>query len=720
MSRSAPWRAIGSRLLAATVALLLASAGRAGVLDAARLQALFPAPYVVGEKDTSIPVWPVFKQNGPSTDLVCYVFESADLAAIPGFSGTPINLLVALDPNGQYLDVRVLSQHEPVFLDGLGEEPLFRFVAQYPGLSLKQTIKIGTGPGQAARGASINAYVDGVAKATASIRILNQSLLAASLKVARSKLGFSGGKDPDLVAHVREDLYQAMDWDRLLQAGLIRHMRLRNLDVERAFAGTAVESADPDAAQRPDDTFIDLYAAMATVPSAGRNLLADAGYRSMADRIGAGDHVLLLMSSGRYSFVPEDFVRASVPDRLSLKQDGLPIEMRDLDLDTELRSIGQPRFQTWRAFRVISAAGLDPGQAMEVSLRVVRSRGIVYPDRVARDFTLKFSIPERFVVPAPEDQKSWQATWKAHWGQITVLVAALAALATVLARQHPLVADWRRLRTVRPLFLLFTLVFIGWTAQAQLSIVNVVALLQAAVAHRSWTFFLYDPLTVILWAFVLLSLVVWGRGTFCGWLCPFGALQELAALAGRALRVHPLRLRTAVDRRLKRLKYVALALVLLAALWSPHAGDVAVEIEPFKTAITLLFARSWPFALYAGAMVLAGVVVNKFFCRYLCPLGAWLAVLGRVRRFDWIARRVECGTPCQTCRHRCDYQAIDAGGRVDYQECFQCMDCVAIYRSDRLCAPRILQGKGRRMMVIAAVAPLPSPAKPAAAAWSAR
>jgi NosR/NirI family transcriptional regulator, nitrous oxide reductase regulator len=702
------------------MAIALAGPAGAGVLDAQRLRELFPAPYVVGEKDGTIPVWPVFKQDGPNTDLVCYVFESIDFAAIPGFSGTPMNLLVALDPGGQYLDVRVLSHHEPVFLDGLGEEPLFKFVAQYRGLSLKQTIKIGSGPDRGSRQASTNAYVDGVAKATASVRILNQSVLSAALKVARVKLGFSAGKDPDLVAHVRGELFEAMNWSQLQQAGLVRHLTLRNRDVEGAFAGTAGAGIDAQAVEHPDETFIDLYAAMVSVPSAGRNLLAPSGYQSMLDRVGPGDHVMLLMSSGRYNFVPEDFVRASVPDRLTLKQDGLPIEMHDLDLDSELRPVGQPAFDTWKAFRVIAAAGLDPGQPIDIALRVVRSKGIVYPERVARDFPLHFSIPERFVVPAPEDQKGWRAMWKSRWPSIAVLTAALAILAALLARQDAVLTDWRRLRVARPMFLAFTVVFIGWFAQAQLSIVNVVALLQALVAGRSLGFFLFDPLTVILWAFVLATLLVWGRGTFCGWLCPFGALQELAALAGRWLRAPRLKLRLSTDRRLKRVKYAVLAVVIVAALWSPRAGDWAVEIEPFKTAITLLFVRSWPFAAYAAALVLAGVVVNKFFCRYLCPLGAWLALLGRARRLDWIARRLECGQPCQTCRHRCDYQAIEPSGRIDYDECFQCMDCVAIHRSDRLCAPRILEAKGgRRMIVVAARDPAGAGPRPAPPAWSA-
>ena len=173
------------------------------------------------------------------------------------------------------------------------------------------------------------------------------------------------------------------------------------------------------------------------------------------------------------------------------------------------------------------------------------------------------------------------------------------------------------------------------------------------------------------------------------------------------MHVPRLRFRPSTDRHLKRVKYGALLVILAAAVWSPQAADRAVEIEPFKTAITLVFVRSWPFALYAIGLVLAGMVVNKFFCRYLCPLGAWLAVLGRLRRLDWIARRVECGQPCQTCRHRCDYQAIDPTGRVDYAECFQCMDCVAIHRSDQLCAPRILERKGRRMIRLAVDGSLP-------------
>jgi NosR/NirI family nitrous oxide reductase transcriptional regulator len=685
-----------------SIALLTAApdVARGGVLTHAELTQGFPSPYVVGQREADIPVWPIFRQNGPpafSTDLVGYVFESIDLAPIPGFAGTPINLLVAMDRNGEFFDVRVLSQHEPVFLGGVGQEPLFRFVSQYRGLSLKQSIKIGSGTTQAGRTGSTNVYIDGVAKATASVRIVNQTVLSAALKVARARLGFSGGRDPALVAHVRPDLFEPKGWAALEAAGLVQRLSLRNRDVERAFAGTSGSGADTEAVARPDDPFVDLYAALVTVPSSGRNLFTDAGWRAMSARINPGDHVLLVMSRGRYRFAGDDFVRGSVPDRLSLKQDGLAIEMRDLDLDAPLRAIGQPELDTAMAFRVIAQSGLDPGAPMQLSIRVTRARGIVYPERSSQDFALDVAVPARFLIPADDDQKGWRAIWRARRVEVGALVLLLAGLSFLLARRSTLVSRAERLRWFRPAFLSVTLVYLGWVAQGQLSVVNIVALLQASVARRSWAFFLFDPMSTILWIFVLGSLVVWGRGTFCGWLCPFGALQELVASLARLAHIRTLRPSTSVDGRLKRVKYVVLAIVLAAALASPRWGDAVVEVEPFKTAITLLFARSWPFALYAIALVGVGAVIYKFYCRYLCPLGAFLALASALRRFDWLARRAECGKPCQTCRHRCEYQAIDPRGRIDYAECFQCMDCVAIYNSDELCTPRILARKGKRM-----------------------
>ena len=129
-------------------------------------------------------------------------------------------------------------------------------------------------------------------------------------------------------------------------------------------------------------------------------------------------------------------------------------------------------------------------------------------------------------------------------------------------------------------------------------------------------------------------------------------------------------------------------LIASAALLSPWT-DQAVEIEPFKTAINMGFERTWPYVAWAAACALSSVFVFRGYCRYVCPLGAALAVLGSVRLLNWIPRRAECGTPCQTCRHRCEYQAIKPTGKVDYRECFQCQDCVTIYQDSKQCLPLV-------------------------------
>lgn len=143
-----------------------------------------------------------------------------------------------------------------------------------------------------------------------------------------------------------------------------------------------------------------------------------------------------------------------------------------------------------------------------------------------------------------------------------------------------------------------------------------------------------------------------------------------------------------LDRCLLWLKYGVLAALLGAALVSQPLADRIVEIEPFKTAITLGFERAWPYVSYAIGLLLSAVLF-KAFCRYLCPLGAALALIGRVRRHAWIPRRSACAAPCRACGSACAYRAIARDGRVDYGECFQCLDCVALYQDSNRCLPLV-------------------------------
>ena len=75
----------------------------------------------------------------------------------------------------------------------------------------------------------------------------------------------------------------------------------------------------------------------------------------------------------------------TVPDRLLLKQDGLPIDMRDLDLELSLSDTVSLPTENIAVFRIISQAGLDAASPLAFTLPITRSKGIVYPERIARN-----------------------------------------------------------------------------------------------------------------------------------------------------------------------------------------------------------------------------------------------------------------------------------------------------------------------------------------------
>jgi polyferredoxin len=290
--------------------------------------------------------------------------------------------------------------------------------------------------------------------------------------------------------------------------------------------------------------------------------------------------------------------------------------------------------------------------------------------------------------PAPAGEPLWIGIWRNRTVEIALLVVGLVALAAILVFQDWLARHPTLLWYVRRGFLLYTLIFIGWFALAQLSIVHVFTFVHAVMREFNWETFLIDPMIFILWGFVALTLLLWGRGVYCGWLCPFGALQELANQVAQRLGVRQLEFPDVVHERLSAVKYLVLILLFGVSLQSTLEMVRYAEVEPFKTAVTLRFQREWPFVLYAGGLVLVSLVNRKFFCKYLCPLGAALAIPGRFRVFDWwLRRRRECGRPCQTCAKECEVRAIRPTGEINANECHYCLDCQVTYYNEAKCMP---------------------------------
>lgn len=677
------------RALLALACLLIGATALAGELSREDIVRRYGPPLIVGEQPADLPAWPIRSELTPDGPPVAWAFESIDLAPIPGFEGTPFDLLITLDGEGRFMGVEVLRQHEPVFLGGLGPAPLLDFVKQYQGLSLKKNITVSSAYGALPGNDDRRVVLDGVTKATASVRILNQTVLTAGLAVARARLGFAPVADTGPPAVPRLDLYEKKSFDQLLAEGAIGHLRLTEAEVESLFAGTDVAGWDDFANAHPEAVNLDLYVAYLNVPTIGRAILGDEGFARMQQSIEPGQQVWWVATHGRSRLVDERFVRGTSPGKLSLQQGGAPLELRDFDLEPQ-PPVGAPPIDTALVLRGPPMAGLDPAGPQQFVFSLERSRGQFRPEVVYREATLDYTPPERYFTRPPAPPPDWLLAWMDRMDELLTIAAALLILSLALARPRWLSVSPTRLKVFRNAFLVFTLAYLGWYAQGQLSIVQLTGAVKTLAQGQHLASFLYDPVSLLIMAFTLVSFFVWGRGTFCGWLCPFGALQDLTTQLGRRLGIKPRRLPASLARTLDRGRYGLLAALVLAAALIPAWAEKGVEVEPFKTAITVGFDRELPFVLYAAALLVASVFYYKFFCRYLCPLGAFMTLGGKLRLWRWLPRRAACGTPCQSCRHRCEYDAIAPTGEIRYDDCFQCLDCVGIYHDENRCAPLLL------------------------------
>ena len=149
----------------------------------ARIEALVAPPYALGDAPGEQGLYRLLNAGGAAAG---YVFETGPMAPLPGFSGAPINMLVMMDLQGSFIEVRLLDHNEPIFVSGLGEAPFLKFLLQYPGHSVNEPLVVGN-PYGGAGGADL-VYLDGVTKATASVRIAHESILAATLQVARERM----------------------------------------------------------------------------------------------------------------------------------------------------------------------------------------------------------------------------------------------------------------------------------------------------------------------------------------------------------------------------------------------------------------------------------------------------------------------------------------------------------------------------------------------------
>ncbi len=669
---------------------------------------LFPGADHYDEPQGNLPIALV----RAGTRLLGYAFVNADWVDSTGYSGKPIQILVGLTTDGKLAGARLMAHHEPIVLIGIPPARITQFIAGYVGrdvLALARSGPEGQPP------------VDIVSGATVTVTVIGESLVQSAIKVARAEGMVGVALAPAEISRGAIDpAHQApADWVGLLGDGSVRRLQLTVGEVNDAFARAgAKEAAESPESANPTDFFLDLYVAPISVPAIGRRMLGER-YNNFAKTLAPGQQAILIAANGAYSFKGSGYVRGGIFDRIALLQGDQTIRFRDHDHVRlgDIHAPGAPEFNDIDIFRIPQGSHFDVTQPWR--LQILAERAFGARGKSFLTFETSYRLPDAYLTPpqanpavttapaAPVPNAApavWRIMWRAEIVKVAVLTLALAFLTAIFFFQDVLTKRPVLYDRIRLGFLLFTLFWIGWYADAQLSVVNVFAFFDALRSGFRWDYFLMAPLIFVLWFATAASILFWNRGPFCGWLCPYGALQEVLNRVAKLLHIPQLRVPFSVHSRLVALKYVAFLILFGISLSSLATAEQAAEIEPFKTAIILHFARTWPFVLYAGALLAANLFVERFFCRYLCPLGAALAIPARIRMFDWLRRYRECGNPCQRCGNECPVQAIHPEGHINPNECIQCLHCQMLYHHDQKC-PVMIQRRLKREKYAASAPP---------------
>jgi polyferredoxin len=182
-------------------------------------------------------------------------------------------------------------------------------------------------------------------------------------------------------------------------------------------------------------------------------------------------------------------------------------------------------------------------------------------------------------------------------------------------------------------------------------------------------------------AVVTMSLFL--KKAFCSWLCPIGTLSESLWMLGQKLFKQNITVTKWLDYLLRSLKYL-LAFFFIYAVWQMDIPSLKNFIySPYNKVadikMYLFFANISSFALWTIILLIVfSIVIKNFWCRYLCPYGAFLGALSWLSPFKITRNKSSC-IDCELCTEACPANIkVHKAGRVRSDECSGCHACVAV------------------------------------------
>lgn len=645
-------------------------------------------------KTLSLPVIEALK----SGKVFAYIFLSTDLVDIPAYSGKPMVTLVAIDPKGFILSAEIVHHSEPILLVGLPETVLEVFMAQYIGKNVADTFEITSG-GMLSQGADQtdkktqhsqpseagqNIPIDMITGATVTAQVMDQTLITSGRMVAQA-LGITEPEDTRIVTWHAD--YQPKTWGELLAEGSIGHL--------------FVPTADLVSTANKDEAWVDIYFADLTQPAIGINMLGESGYSWAKENAGKNGKIFVIVSNGKDGYKGSGFVRGGIFERFYFQQGFNKYVFRDLSYEHlyGIKAQGAPEFKESGLF-FLRDEKFDSSNAWQFYYIASHLSGETATSKVFKTYSTNFQLPEQYfdlqIIEKKRGPSLVEKVWRMKLGQVILLSLFLAVTFFIFIRRDLVRSSAKRLDAVHITVLILSVVIIGLVLKSPPSMAHMYPLLHTFENGMQLDFYLSDPIQFVFWCAIALSLVWFGRGWFCGWVCPYGALHELSYRLARAIlpKKYQYNFPQRVHDILRKLRYVIFFSLIGIALFSIELAERLTEVEPFKTTwLVGIFSREWYLTLYWFALFGVGLFIYRFFCRYLCPLGALFSLasffqISRIKRYDFCER-------CNACQVNCESMAINRKGEINRYECYSCFECEQVYHDDKACPPLVYLKKGK-------------------------
>jgi len=626
---------------------------------------------------------PYVEAYGAEGALLGYVMLSTDITDTPAYSGKPVVTLIGMDKEGRFVGLKVLKHSEPILLLGIPEQALINFNNQYLGKSVTDTIEVGPSrPDENVVG------VDAISGATVTVVAQNQVVMTSGAAVAR-QTGIIAPTVREPARFVANG--QQYDWAQLVQMGAVQQLLVKpeQVGLERGL-----------------EPFIELWFGDLNQPDIGRSLLGKNSYERLRASLKEGENaIFVIRTAGAESFKGSGFVRGGIFDRVQVKQGADSFTFRDLDFTNlyGLEAAGAPRYSEAAIFiiRSPSFSAAYPWKFAFLGNRVDRATGHRSFTVFESKYWLPASVLEGGRPTVVEPDAPWVRIWKSQAWQIAAFALLLIAVGVVYALRERLT----RLSThknkwpvngFKYTFWAISIFVVGFGLMAQPSITQVLTWFHSLLFQWKWSLFLTDPFIFLFWIFIIVTVFLFGRGLFCGWMCPFGSLQEAIYKIARFVGLG--RFQTKLPQKwhdiFKWLKYAIFFGLLTVSMFSMGLAEKLAEVEPFKTTFLVgVTNRAWPYSLFVAVLLGISIFIERPFCKYLCPLGASLAMPSTFRWFG-LKRKQDCNS-CKACAVGCGAQAIDEKGRIDHRECLHCLDCMILYTDTKGCPPLARERKRR-------------------------